>query len=314
MAFQAAPGYGNLPNGNFSPVIYSKKAQLAFRKVSVVQAITNTDYMGEISGFGDTVKIIMEPQMTVRPYARGVQLTAEDLQDNEITLTVDQSNYFAFKVDDIEQKHSHINWESLASNNAGYQLKDAFDKEVLAHMYSQVPSSQVVGTSATPQALGFGNGQMSPLKIMARLGRYLDVNNVPTDGRWFVADPYFWEIAADENNKLLDASVVGDSKTNFRMANGQVANSLIRGFRCYQSNNLPVGGTGPTGTTSNNYGVILAGHMSSTATVEQISKTESYRDPDSFADVVRGLHVYGRKVLRPESIVACVWNQAVAGA
>jgi hypothetical protein len=315
MAFGTAPGYGNLPNGAFSPVIYSKKAQIAFRKASVVQAITNTDYMGEISGAGDTVKIIQEPQISVSDYARGVQISAQDLTDSELTLTVDQAKYFAFKVDDIEQKHSHINWESLASNNAGYKLKDAFDTNVLSHIDGQVPAAQALGTSAAIQGIGFVNTtvQMSPLKVLARLGRYLDVLNVPTDGRWLVADPIFWEIAADENNKLLDASVMGENGTNARLSNGMIANKPIRGFKCYVSNNLPVGGTGPTATTSaTNYGTILAGHMSSTATVEQISKTESYRDPDSFADVVRGLHVFGRKVLRTDAVVKCVWNSRTA--
>jgi hypothetical protein len=62
MAFPTAAGHGNLPLGNFSPVIFSKKAQLAFRKLSVVDAITNSDYMGEISNFGDSVRIMKEPK------------------------------------------------------------------------------------------------------------------------------------------------------------------------------------------------------------------------------------------------------------
>jgi hypothetical protein len=96
MAFQSVPGYGNLGNGNFSPVIYSKKVQLAFRKSSVAQAITNTDYMGEVSSFGDSVKIIREPEVTVRSYARGAQVQAQDLDDGDFTLVIDQANYFAF--------------------------------------------------------------------------------------------------------------------------------------------------------------------------------------------------------------------------
>ena len=57
-----------------------------------------------------------------------------------------------------------------------------------------------------------------------------------------------------------------------------------------------------------NYGVIVAGHSSAVATAEQINKTETYRDPDSFADIVRGMHLYGRKILRPEAIVTAIYN------
>jgi len=102
MAFPKAAGYGNLPNGNFSPVIYSKQVQLAFRKSSTVEAITNNDYFGEIANMGDSVKIIKEPEVSVQSYNRGTQITAQDLNDEDFTLVVDQANYYAFKIDDIE--------------------------------------------------------------------------------------------------------------------------------------------------------------------------------------------------------------------
>jgi len=97
MAFRSAAGYGNLPNGNFSPVIYSKKVQTAFRKTSVVEDITNDDYMGEISNFGDSVRIIKEPEVSVQAYSRGTQVVPQDLDDEDFTLVIDQANYFAFQ-------------------------------------------------------------------------------------------------------------------------------------------------------------------------------------------------------------------------
>lgn len=96
MAFASASGYGNLSQGNWSPIIYSKKVQLAFRKSSVAQAITNSDYFGEIASMGDSVKIVLEPEVSVRSYARGTQITAQDLDDSDFTLVVDKANYFAF--------------------------------------------------------------------------------------------------------------------------------------------------------------------------------------------------------------------------
>ena len=87
MAFARAAGYGNLPNGNFSPIIYSKQVQLAFRKAAVAEAITNNDYFGEIAQMGDSVKIIKEPEITVKAYARGTTITPQDLDDEDFNLT-----------------------------------------------------------------------------------------------------------------------------------------------------------------------------------------------------------------------------------
>ena len=134
MAFTTAAGYGNLPNGNFSPVIYSKQVQLAFRKSAVAEAITNSDYFGEIANMGDSVKIIKEPEITVKSYARGTTVTPQDLDDEDFSLTIDKANYFAFKVDDIEEAHSHVNFQSLASDRAAYRLADQFDQDVLGYL------------------------------------------------------------------------------------------------------------------------------------------------------------------------------------
>src|SRR6056300_760880 len=134
MAFTSASGYGNLPNGNFSSVIYSKKVQLALRKSTVVGDITNSDYFGEIAAQGDTVRIIKEPEISVSSYARGTQITAQDLDDEDFSLVIDKSNYFAFKVDDIEEAHSHVNFMDLATNRAAYRLADQYDQEVLGYL------------------------------------------------------------------------------------------------------------------------------------------------------------------------------------
>ena len=134
MAFRAAAGHNSLPNGVFSPIIYSKKAQLAFRRSSVIQAITNTEYFGEIASFGDSVKIIREPEVQIRPYARGKIIQPQDLVDEDFTMVIDQANEFAFALEDIEQAHSHINWMSLATGRAGYRLRDQFDAEVLGYL------------------------------------------------------------------------------------------------------------------------------------------------------------------------------------
>ena len=357
MAFATTGGHGNLPNGNFSSIIYSKKVQLALRKSTVCGDISNSDYFGEIANQGDTVKIIKEPEVSVSAYTRGAQITAQDLDDADFSLTVDKANYFAFKMDDIEEAHSHVNFMDLATNRAAYRLADQYDQEVLGYLAGYKQSSLnasadavndqtngtlAVSTAGTDELLtnmklikgSFGNittssagdhsipvaarlpgatalptAYASPAMVVARMGRLLDQQQVDTQGRWLVVDPVFMEILRDEDSRLFNA----DFGESGGLRNGLVLNNF-HGFRVYTSSNLPSVGTGSgtTGTTNQNtnYGAIVAGHDSAVATAEQINKTESYRDPDSFADIVRGMHLYGRKILRPEGIVTAKYNAA----
>jgi len=357
MAFQSAAGYSNLPNGNFSSVIYSKKVQLAFRKASTVGDITNSDYFGEIAAQGDTVRIIKEPEISVSAYARGTQVQAQDLQDADFSLVIDKANYFAFKVDDIEEAHSHVNFMDLATNRAAYRLADQHDQEVLGYLagYKQtavntaagavndiVNGTKAITTAGSDELLtsmklrkdSFGNittvskgdhsipvaarlpgatalptDYVSPVMLINRMSRLLDVQNVDKQGRWLVIDPVLMEVLMDEDSRFLNADY-GDSGA---LRNGLVLSNW-NGFRVYVSNNLPSVGTGAatTGVANQNanYGVIVGGHDSAVATAEQINKTESYRDQDSFADIVRGMHLYGRKILRPEALVTAKYNLA----
>ena len=147
-------------------------------------------------------------------------------------------------------------------------------------------------------------GNAFPLQVIARMARLLDQQNVDTQGRWLVLDPVFIEMLKDEDSRLLNADFGGSG-----LQNGLVVNNL-HGFQIYSSNNLPALGTGPAtvgGMNASNMGIIVAGHSSAVATAQQINKTETYRDPDSFADIVRGMHLYGRKILRPEAIVTAAY-------
>jgi len=292
MAFSSAGGYTNLPNGNWAPAIYSQKVLKFFRTASVVEDITNTDYAGEIENFGDTVKIIKEPTITVSSYTRGSVISPQDLQDDQLTLVVDQGNAFAFKVDDIEERQSHVNWESLATSSGAYALKNEFDTNVIAAMVSGAGTT--VGSDGSGQDVGFGSGEVDPINILANHARRLNSSDVPEENRWFLAPPQFWEQAAQTSSKLMDASVTGDSASPLR--NGKIHAGKIQGFSCYMTNNFAASST-------SNYYKVLSGHMSAVATANHIAKTEVVRDPDSFADIVRGLHVFGRKVIRSKGLL-----------
>ena len=299
-------------NEFFVPEIFSKKIQNFFRKSSVIEAITNTDYAGEIAAFGDTVNIIKEPTITVAAYTRAASTSKQFLTDQELTLVIDKANSFKFIVDDIEEKLSHINFASVGASSAAYTLKDTMDAEVLSAMFAGVSTSApdhrlggdgngAAGTSFSsndPLDMGNGGSELSPLKIMARMARLLDDSQVPEEGRWFVAKPEFYEELADTDSKLMSSDF---NQGDGGVRNGLVASGQIRGFSMYKSSNVPaVSGTNSTGQC-------LGGHISSTATAQSILNIETLRDTDTFGDIVRGLHVYGRQVLRDDALVKAVY-------
>ena len=357
MAIAVASGKTGF-DGNFSPIIYSKQAQIALRKAAVATAITNNSYFGEIANQGDVVRIQKEPDVTVNALERKTAISVQDLDDSDFQLTIDKANYFAFKMDDIEDQFASVDFVSLAADRAAYKMADAMDADLLQYMSGYDSSGALITTvSGTAQHPTAGNlngeflkanqldatdmGQLgtadsastayatgdsiplaarlpgattlssdvvSPLTVVARMARVMDVANVDSRGRWLVVDPVFMEILKDEDSRLLNSDYGGSG-----LQNGLAVNNL-HGFRVYVSNNLPAKGTG-AGTSGSlaqdaNYGVILGGQEDAVASAEQISKVENYRDPDSFADIVRGMHLYGRKILRPEALVSAIYNAA----
>ena len=301
-------------NSFFLPKIYSKKVLNFFRKASVVEAITNTDYAGEISAFGDSVRIIKEPVISVSDYTRGSDTTATKLTDQEISLVVDSAKAFKFIVDDIETNMSHVNFKEVATSSAAYALRDSYDAAVIASMFSGVSTSSpdhVLGAdaSAATQTMAQHQGGSNsidltgsdgtgadPLDVMAFMAKLLDEQSVPEEGRWFVAPPSFYNELSQSGSKLMSVDFNAGQGS---IRNGLVSSGKLRGFDMYKSNNVAAASTAS--------GKILAGHISSTATAQTIISTEVLRDPSSFGDIVRGLHVYGAKVLRPEALVSAFY-------
>ncbi len=340
-------------SGNFSPIMYSKQAQIALRKAAVTNAITNNSYFGEIANQGDVVRIQKEPDVTVNALQRHTAISVQKLADEDFSLTIDKANYFAFKMDDIEEQFSHVDFVSLAADRAAYKMADSLDTDVLSYMSGYTTAgAKITAVSGTAQHPTSGNltgefltanhlkkgdfssittsgaadhsiplatrlpgltsiptATVTPLTVIARMARKMDTANVDSRDRWLVIDPIMVELLKDEDSRLVNADFGG----NGELMNGLVANN-IHGFKVYVSNSLPSKGTGAgTAGTANqdtNFGVILAGQMEAVASAEQINKVENYRDPDSFADIVRGMHLYGRKILRPEALVSAKYNVA----
>ena len=317
MAFDSASGYNNLPSGNFTPEIFSQKVLKFFRRASVAEDITNTDYAGEIENYGDTVRIIKEPTITVSSYSRGSVVNPQDLADDQTTMVVDQANAFAFKIDDIEERQSHVNFEALATSSGAYSLKRKYDANVLDAMAtnagltgeSGASVTQVSGIGTLGSALDIG-GATTPgdtaINTMLAMAEALDNESVPEENRWFVAPPAFYKHLFSAGAKFAEVQVTGDATSPLR--NGLVSLGNIAGFQCYKSTALVSNGGTDQVTlsglaTDGTENIILGGHMSATATASHIAKTEVVRSTETFSDIVRGLHVFGRKVLRPEAIV-----------
>ncbi|AHK11952.1 p22 coat protein [Vibrio phage CHOED] len=336
-------------NSSWIATIYSKKVLKYFRTASVVEAITNNDYYGEISNYGDSVIIIKEPKMNIVDYGRGQKLTSQAIDSDSMTLVLDQAKAFQFQVDDIEEKLSHVNWQSLATDAASYDLKNNYDKSILNWMAEQVVPANIITTEAGEAVAVAASGsvdalkkiaaakanvlqlvskeadadfvtKMTPLDLLNRFNLKLDIAEVPEEGRWVVVDPAFLELAMRMDSNLMNRDYNDGAAT---IRNGLVSVSPIRGLKMYKTNNAPklvavaynpVNQTGTPGVSVsrpntdaklNDEGrIILAGHMSAVATANAIVKTESFRSHESFGDVVRGMHVYGRGVVRPESLVA----------
>lgn len=291
-------GVSGQTNGFFIPEIYSKKVQIALRKAAVAEAICNTDYMGEISSFGDTVNIIKEPQIAVADYTRGLAVTSTDLSDQELVLTIDQAKSFSFKIDDLEKRFSHVNFQAVAADNAAYALRDAMDSNILAAISAGATVTTGMGTTSVPIDIGFGTGEIDPLNQMSLAAKELDEANAPEDGRWFVAAPEWYNQLANTSSKLLSVDFNAGQGS---IRNGLVASGLLRGFQMYKSNNLPTNdltGATPAGTAT--APEALFGHISGTSAASSMNKVETVRDTGTFSDIVRGLMVWGRKVLRPE--------------
>ena len=325
-----ANGTGDVP---WVPEIFSKNVLIRFRRESVAEGITNNDYFGEIANYGDSVRIIKEPTITVSSYSRGETVSSTAFQDDELTLVLDQAHKFQFQVDDIEDKLAHVNWEQLASSAATFEMKMAYDINVLNYFRDQMldiqfrnraatadfndllvrrvaqPAtlaaaadanavSNLLKTAANSYILGFSTtvaGTIDPLNYLSQLALYLDKQDVPAEGRFVVVPPEFIELLHRVDSSLVNYDW-GSGPSNIR--NGLVAEN-VRGFMVFKTNNSPT--VPANGTDATNF--IVAGHKSAIATANSIVQTEKFRSQTTFADVIRGLHVFGRALVREEALV-----------
>jgi hypothetical protein len=273
---------------NFIPELWTAKILVALRKKAVAGNLVNRDYEGEIRRAGDTVNITSINDVTIGNYTKHTDITWEDIDDATRALVIDQQKYFAFELDDIERAQA-VNGGAVlnqALDNATYQLRDVADSFLLAAM-----NTAVQGTANDLGTVAIHTTAKNLYDSFVDLAVTLDVDNVPEEGRFAIVSP-----ALHGRLLKLDEFITpGDQAGPAARTNGYIGS--IAGLDLYKSNNLPaVTDALATG------GIAIAGHSMATTFAEQITKVEAVRLQDRFADGVKGLHVYGAKVVRPTAL------------
>ena len=272
--------------GGFIPEIFSKLLQAKFYASSVLPAISNTEYEGEISGQGDKVHIRTVPNVTVADYTGSISYA--DLTTSTVELLIDQAKSYAFKVDDILGAQGDIDMLAEASADAAESMRIAVETDVLANV---VTGATTTGAQTTITAANI-------LENILEIAKDLDELNIPEEGRYIVLPPSM--ISLLKQSELRQAYLTGDGTSPLR--NGQVGQ--VDRFTVYQSNLLytPASGTDAT------YTHVLAGHPKAITFASQFTNTETVRLESTFGDGVRGLKVYGRKVVTPDCLAVGKWK------
>lgn len=282
---------------NFIPEVWVNEVQRNLEKYLVyAQAgIVNRDYEGEISGAGDTVKINGIGPVTVKTYTKNTDIAdPETLTDAQTTLLIDQQDYFNFQVDDIDKAQQRPKIMSAAMAEASYALRDGVD-QFLASFYTDASASNLIGTDAVPKVPNnTANDASNIYNLIVDCSVKLTDSKVPTEGRWMVVPPWFYgRLLKEDRFSKVDAS-----GTSAGLRNGQVGQAA--GFTILQSHNVP-------NTAATKY-KIMFGTSRALSFANQIVKVEPYRVEKRFADAVKGLNVYGAKVVRPEALGVLTCN------
>lgn len=290
--------------GVFIPEIWSGKLIEKFYAATVLAAISNTDYEGEIKAHGDKVQIRTKPTVTIRDYLAGGDLTVERPVGTVVVLNIDQGKYFNTMLDDVMKIQSDVNNMSLWSDDAAQQMKITIDTAVLlgilngatattnrgatAGFYSANINLGITTAPLTVVANSPASGQVDVLDVLLRLGQVLDERNIPEAGRWVVIPT--WMSTLIKKSELRQAYMSGDSVTMIR--NGRIG--MVDRFTVYVSNLLPNGVS--AGLAAGEY-AIYAGHAHGLTFASQMTNMETLRSERTFGQILRGLQVYGYKVI-----------------
>ena len=300
---------GTAYSGTFIPTLWSGKLAQKFYAATVFGEIANTDWQGDITGMGDSVIINTIPTITINNYSIGQNLAYEIPAPSTITLTISKGKYFGVNVNNVLELQAKPKLMDVFTNDAAMQMKIAVDTDVLLGTFNQgaaynqgsnagkISGSFSLGTDTTPITLT----ALNILQSITALSSVLDEANVPETDRWLVIGPTERQILMQSN--LAQAQFMGDPSSILR--NGKIG--MIDRFTVYVSNLLPRAAAGQsyTGTvvaSALKRHAIMAGHKSAITFASQIAKVESLQNPNDFGTLIRGLNVYGYKVVQADGL------------
>jgi hypothetical protein len=300
---------GTAYSGTFIPTLWSGKLAQKFYAATVFGEIANTDWQGDITGMGDSVIINTIPTITINNYSIGQNLAYEIPAPSTITLTISKGKYFGVNVNNVLELQAKPKLMDVFTNDAAMQMKIAVDTDVLLGTFNQgaatnqgatagkISASFNLGTDLAPVTLTAAN----ILQSITALSSVLDEANVPETDRWLVISPTERQILMQSN--LAQAQFMGDPSSILR--NGKIG--MIDRFTVYVSNLLPRAAAGQsyTGSAVANAlkrHAIMAGHKSAITFASQIAKVESLQNPNDFGTLIRGLNVYGYKVVQADGL------------
>jgi len=308
MSFPVASGRVNY-SGNFIPEIWSGKLIENFYDATVLAAIANTDYEGEIRSMGDTVNIRTTPEITIKDYVKGQAIQVENPDKPKLQLVIDKGEYFACVEDDVDRIQSDIKLMDTWSKDASERMKIKIDQRVLVDMLpdisalnkgataGRISQSFDLGTSGAPLTVSKdgASSTTSVIDLIVDMGTVLDEANAPESDRFIIIPARMAGLI--KKSELKDASLTGDGTSIVR--NGRLG--MIDRFTVYVSHNLNVSGSG----ASAKYDVV-AGHKMGFTFASQMTEMETLRSETTFGDIIRGLQVYGYKVVKPEALSTAV--------
>lgn len=308
----------------FVPEIWSGKLIEKFYAATVLAAISNTDYEGEIKSFGDTVHIRTKPTIQISKYLVGGDLSVQRPVGSYVDMQINQANYFSFIIDDITEKQSDLNQLSMWADDASEQMKIVVDREVLQNLIGtpdaknrgasagQISGNINLGITTTPlQTISRnpGGGQVETIDVLLRLGQVLDEQNIPESGRWVILPT--WMAQQIKRSELRQVFLSGDGVSMIR--NGKLG--MVDRFTVYVSNLLP---SGTAGTQIPGQALplaagefaVFAGHSHGLTFASQFTNVETLRAERSFGDIMRGLQVYGYKTVDGKALAQAIVTQA----
>ena len=285
-----------MPLENFIPTIWSAKLFVRLRKSLVFGSVVNTDYEGEITRFGDSVKINEIGPVSVSDYTKLATLTYGTLESAQKILYIDQAKYFAFKIDDIDMAQTKPKLMDGAMSEAAYAIGDTIDQSI-AGLYAGAGISNTTYLGAAGSTVSVSSGNV--IETISYMKRELDEGNVPSEGRWCVVPPWFMQKMVLAETAGISAIAVPKIRDDGVMMNGFVGRTY--GIDFFMSNNVSV--------SSTEYR-IMAGNRTAISYAGQIAKIEAVRLETTFADAARGLYVYGRKVVRSDSLLTSYLAEA----